>query len=525
MSRKIGIAAACFLAALAWASPSLSAQDEHGPKGAEHHEEHGEEHEDGDHEEEHGEEHGEHDEHEGEGRVRLDAHELEELGVVVKAVVPGKLGLALKVPGKVAMPTDRIAHVVPRVRGYAREVRVGLGDRVKEGQVMVVLESPELGESKVAFLSAVQESQLARTDLERAQAVHDSVEQILGLLERSPTLEDLEALNGSQAGEYRSRLVSAYSERTFAQQTYQREKALFDKQISSQEEFLGAQNALKKARAEYASARDEAAFQTRKALLEARRAADVARLGLRAAERKLHVLGLDEAAVARLARDEEPEEHLAWYELKAPFAGQVIEQHVTRGELLTDETDAYVVVDLATVWVDLSVYPKDVGRVRAGLRAIVSTGDGLAAEGKITYVAPAVDPETRAGLARVSLPNPKGEWRPGMFVNGEVVTEEADVAVLVPRTALLNVEGRTVVFVREGDGFEARPVTVGRGNELRAEITAGLAGRGGLRGRGRASASRPTWPRAASATATTTRDWRGDRPWRNSSSSPCAAAC
>ncbi|MEW6487317.1 MAG: efflux RND transporter periplasmic adaptor subunit [Thermodesulfobacteriota bacterium] len=472
MNRKIAIATTCLLAALAWASPSLAAEDQHGTKGVEHQEE---KHEDGDHEDERGEEHGEeHDEHEGEGRVHLDAHELKELGIVVRTAGAGKLGLVLKVPGKVAMPTDRLAHVVPRVRGYVREVRVGLGDRVKEGQVMAVLESPELGEAKVAFLSAAQETQLARTDLERAQAVHDNVQKILELLDRSPSLEGLESLDGSQAGEYRSRLVSAYSEQTFAQQTYQREKTLFDKQISSQEEFLAAENALQKSRAEYASARDQVGFEVRKALLEARHAADVARLGLRSAERKLHVFGLDEPAVQRLAEDQEPEDRLAWYELKAPFAGQVIEHHVTRGELLTDETDAYVVADLATVWVDLSVYPKDVGQVRAGLRAIVSTGDGLAAEGKITYVSPAVDSETRAGLARVSLPNPRGAWKPGMFVNGEVVVDEADVAVLVPRTALLNVDGRTVVFVQEGDGFEARPVTVGRGNELRAEITAGL---------------------------------------------------
>jgi cobalt-zinc-cadmium efflux system membrane fusion protein len=469
MNRNIGIATACLLLALGWAAPSLAAKDEHGPKDAQHREAH----EDA-HGAEHGEEPGGHDEHEAEGLVHLDARELKELGVVVQTAAPGKLGLALKVPGKVAMPTDRIAHVVPRVRGYAREVRAGLGDRVKEGQVMAVLESPELGEAKVAFLSALQESPLARTDLERAQAVHDAVQQILELLGRSPSLEDLESLSGSQAGEYRSRLVSAYSEQAFAQQTYQREKTLFDKQISSQEEFLAAENALKKARAEYASARDQVGFEVRKALLEARRAADVTRLGLRAAERKLHVLGLAEAAVQRLAQDQEPEERLAWYELKAPFAGQVIEQHVTRGEFLTEETDAYVVADLATVWVDLSVYPKDVGRVRTGLRAIVAAGDGLAVEGKITYVAPTVDPETRAGLARVSLPNPKGEWKPGMFVSGEVLVEEVEVGVLVPRTALLSVDGRTVVFVQEGDAFEARPVTVGRGNELRAEVVAGL---------------------------------------------------
>lgn len=415
------------------------------------------------------------DEHEEEGLIHLDQRELDELGVVVRAAGSGKLGLALKVPGKVVMPTDRIAHAVPRVRGYVREVRATLGDRVQKGQVLAILESPELGEAKVAYLSAIQEDQLARADLERAQAVHDSVQQILALLERAPSLEDLESLNGSQAGEYRSRLVSAYSEGVFARQTYQREKSLFDKQISSQDEFLSAENALQKAQAEYASARDEATFQTGKALLETRRVADVARLRVRAAERKLHVLGLGEPALRALETGEEPEDRLVCYDLTAPAAGEVIAQQLTRGELVTEETDAYVVADLGTVWVDLSVYPKDVGRVRPGLRAIVATGDGLAAEGRITYVAPAVDAETRAGLARVSLPNPQGAWKPGMFVNGEVVIDEVKVAVLVPRTALLDVEGRTVVFVREGDAFEARPVTVGHGNELRVELTAGLA--------------------------------------------------
>lgn len=458
MKGKHWLVLACLLGTGVWAALPLGAEEQaHSEETTGHREgEHGE----GDHGEE--------------GLVHLEAHELEELGVVIRTAGAGTLGVALKVPGKVAMPTDRTAHVVPRVRGYVREVRAGLGDRVSEGQVMAVLESPELGRAKVAYLSAVQEFQLARTDRERARTVHDNVQKLLELLERSPSLEDLDSLNGSQAGQYRSRLISAYSERVFAEQTYQREKVLFDKQISSQEEYLAAENALKKTRAEYASARDEVAFATRKALLEARRGADVARLGLRAAERQLHVLGFDEKAVQALAEDREPEEQLARYELTAPFASQVIEQHVTRGEVLTEETAAYVVADLSTVWVDLSVYPQDVRRVRAGLRAIVSAGGGLTAEGELTYVSPTVDAETRAGLARVSLPNPAGAWKPGMFVDGEVVVDEVEVAVLVPRTALLDVGGRTVAFVREGDGFEARPVTLGRGNELRAEVTAGL---------------------------------------------------
>lgn len=442
--------------------------EEHHDEETEGHDEHAEE-EHGDHDEEHG-----HDEHEEEGVVHLEEDELREFGVKIQTAGSGRLGMSLAVPGKVVMPTDRIAHVVPRVPGFARQVLAGLGDRVREGQLLAVLVSTELGTAKVEFLAAAQELQLARTDLERTRTVHDNVRNLFDLLAGDPSLEELEAGNGTAAGEYRSRLVTAYADLVFARETYQREKALYDKKISSREEFLAAENAYKKAQAEQSSARDEVAFQTKKALLEAERTKDVAQLSLRAAEQRLHVLGLDEKAVGALAAGTEPEERLAWYELRAPIAGVVIEQHITRGEVLGDDTDAFVVAALDSVWVDLSVFPKNVNDVTTGMRAIVSTGDGVVTEGKVTYVSPVVDEETRAGLARVLLPNRDGRWKPGMFVTGELVLREEKVAVVVPATALQNLDGQPTVFVREGEGFRPRAVRLGHKNELKVEIVAGL---------------------------------------------------
>jgi cobalt-zinc-cadmium efflux system membrane fusion protein len=179
--------------------------------------------------------------------------------------------------------------------------------------------------------------------------------------------------------------------------------------------------------------------------------------------------------MATLAAGKEPEDQLARYKILAPFSGIVIEQHITRGEVLSDSSDAYVVADLGSIWVDLSVFPKNVNEVGKGMKAIISTGEGHTAAGKVTYVSPVVDEETRSGLARVLLPNTDGRWKPGMFVNGELVVDEVEVSVLVPQTALQNVDGRTVVFVREGEAFEPRSVVLGRTNELQAEIVSGLA--------------------------------------------------
>jgi cobalt-zinc-cadmium efflux system membrane fusion protein len=92
----------------------------------------------------------------------------------------------------------------------------------------------------------------------------------------------------------------------------------------------------------------------------------------------------------------------------------------------------------------------------------------------IGYVSPVLNESTRAGLARADLPNMDRRWRPGMFVNTLVAFACEPVRVLVPLDSIQRMENSSVVFVEEGDGFEARPVVVGRSNAAAAEIVSGL---------------------------------------------------
>lgn len=171
----------------------------------------------------------------------------------------------------------------------------------------------------------------------------------------------------------------------------------------------------------------------------------------------------------------ESSESLAPYELKTLLEGTVIEKHLTRGEAVNRDTPTFVVADLSTVWVELSVYQQDMGQVRVGSPVRVTVAHGLPqAEGMISYVTPTIDEASRTATARVVLPNTDGVWRPGMFVTARVL-EAAEVPVLVPTTALQTVEQRSVVFVETDEGFEARPVTLGRRGETHAEIVAGLS--------------------------------------------------
>ena len=169
-------------------------------------------------------------------------------------------------------------------------------------------------------------------------------------------------------------------------------------------------------------------------------------------------------------------EALAPYPLKTQIDGVVIAKHITAGEPVSSDRDAFTVADLRHVWVDVSVYQNHLRDVRLGQPALISAGHGREeAQGTISYVSPVVNEETRTAIARVVLPNPDSVWRPGLFVTARIAVERVEVPVAVPRTALEQVEGKTVVFVEGEHGFAPRPVTLGRKDEARAEVQAGLA--------------------------------------------------
>lgn len=181
-----------------------------------------------------------------------------------------------------------------------------------------------------------------------------------------------------------------------------------------------------------------------------------------------------------VAKDEivaivESNESLRPYEVRARLAGTVIEKSVVAGEFVGTDAPLYVVSDLGRVWADLSVHRKDFERLRAGQRAWIDAGEGGApAEGRIDYLAPVGSFDSQTLLARVAVPNADGRWRPGLFVSARVEVDAIDAPVAVRSAALQRLHDQDVVFLAEGDTYEARPVEVGRSDGEWTEIRAGL---------------------------------------------------
>lgn len=167
---------------------------------------------------------------------------------------------------------------------------------------------------------------------------------------------------------------------------------------------------------------------------------------------------------------------LRTYNVTSDVAGTVTKREVTPGEFVSEQKVLFTVADLSTVWADFQLYRDDAVKVKRGQRVQLEAAiEGRKRiEATIDYVAPTTAEATQTVLARAVLDNRDGSITPGLLVNGLAVMGENEVEVAVRPTALHTLDQRTVVFVQEGDSFEARVVEIGRRDADWVEILNGI---------------------------------------------------
>lgn len=170
----------------------------------------------------------------------------------------------------------------------------------------------------------------------------------------------------------------------------------------------------------------------------------------------------------------ESNESLQTYAVVAPLSGVVTERNANPGEQTSDKV-LFTVADLSTVWVEMSLFPRDVAKVRVGQNVRVKSPDtGLAADGKVVYVAPFGQAANQTLTARVLLNNQKRSWAPGLYVTTEVTLAETAVPLAIRSEAVQTLDGRSNVFVQGKDGFAPHEVKLGRRDSENVEVLSGL---------------------------------------------------
>ncbi len=345
---------------------------------------------------------------ESEGNIKMSPEQIQQAKIKLGQAEPGVLGLHIVVPGTVQTDPDRMARIAGRVVGTVAELRKRLGDEVKKGEIVAILDSREVAEAKSEYYAA-------RTNLELQQTL------------------------------------------------FERDKSLWDKKISAENQYLRSRNTLIEAQL-----RVQLSIQKLQAL--GLTDDDIGTLEKRTASLRA---GANEAQSA--PGTEAP--GLQRYSIRSPIAGQVVERLVNLGSPMGGEGESkevYVVADLQTVWIELAVPTSELPMIKNGQAVQISSGASPASKGRIVFVSPMLNPETRSARVIASVENSDLTWRPGSFVTAQVTAAEERVDLRIARGAVQNIGGEQVVFVRTSEGFEKRVVVLGKSDDEHAEVKFGL---------------------------------------------------
>jgi cobalt-zinc-cadmium efflux system membrane fusion protein len=322
--------------------------------------------------------------------ISLSPDMISRAGIKTAAATKGTAASRLHLPGVVQPNAYKNVDVTSLVAGRMQQVRVELGQRVMQNEVLATVYSPELADAQTTFISAKAQREAHGLALTRTQRLY-----AIGAASR----EELEKMTAE------------------------------------------------------ASEMDRA---------------------LETARARLALLGIPEDRAQRLAS---PADVVTTFEVKAPFAGIITKRSANVGLNIEPSTPLFTVTDLSTVWIVADLYERDFATVGVGSAvSITATAyPGLELRGRVQYIDPQVEPETRTAKLRAEVPNAGDRLRFGMFVDVSIASRTSRPVVMVPKGALQIVGTQAVVYVTTGPGrFVQRAVTVSdtMGNDI--AVSSGL---------------------------------------------------
>ncbi len=166
---------------------------------------------------------------------------------------------------------------------------------------------------------------------------------------------------------------------------------------------------------------------------------------------------------------------LTTYTVSAPIGGVVLTRQAQVGGVAGEGAALFEIGDLSTLWVDLHIFGNDTQHITAGVPVTVTRmTDGVSQTTTLERVLPGTATASQSTVARATLRNDDGLWRPGAAVKARIVVATTPAAQVVPLSALQTLDSKDVVFVRTGETYTARPVRLGARDASKVAVLDGL---------------------------------------------------
>ena len=407
----------------------------------------------------------------GEQTVTIEPDQVEKIGLKIETVGETLSSEAISVAaiGVIQPDAYKETPVISLLGGILRSVTGELGQNVGRGQTLAVIFSDELAASQSRYLALQTEAQTAKQNYDRTAR----------LVKISPA-------SNTELDQALAALKIANAEMEEHHKHHERTAKLLEIGAVSREEFEMATTKLKTAEANVVQAKNryDRAVQvaqinpvSRSEFEQAAVKRQTAESDLATARQRVLLLGLSPQKVNSLRSPSQITSEIA---LTAPVSGTITKRMVNQGEVVEANKELLRITNLSSVWAIAQVYEKDLGLLREGSGASVTTDayPGKLFRGHVTYIDPNINQDTRTVQVRVELDNPGQILKIGMYVNvafGSMGTAERTMPT-IPAAAVQNMNNKQVVFVAtdKPNVFAIKPVRLGKENNGKFSVLEGL---------------------------------------------------
>lgn len=380
--------------------------------------------------------------------------------------------------GRLMLNDARTAHIAPLVEGVVREVKANLGDEVKKGDVLAVLDSREVGQAKLDLVKTRLALDNAAAQHEWSKTVNRNAADLVKLVESGLAVAEIEKrIKDRTLGEQRQQLMTAYSKRLQAKTQHDAVSSAEMKDAVPLPTLLRIRSEYEAAEATLVGLCEEIRFQSGQQVRLSEQKVREAETAHAMSRATLLMLGFDEAEVGKMDPLKEGA-GVSLYPVRAPFDGTVIDRHAVLAERVDHQHQLFRIADLSALRLKADVSPRDLPLVRelkgTQLYFRLDDAEGSLHPATVLYTGDVVDPETRTVSLIAEAGNPQRRLKPGSFVEVEIVRKGVPV-VQVPAGAVQRLDTQPFVFVHlGGEEFRRADIKLGRISGGRAEVLDGL---------------------------------------------------